>query len=99
MPNWESRMHFIRPPVAFSLALALAACAKADEHPADTTAIATTSTDSTSTTTTAPLTTTPSTPGSSPKSRTSKDAGEVGDQAAGIAPRLFAATVDGSKSG
>jgi hypothetical protein len=54
-------MHFIRPSVAFSLALALAACAKADEHRADTTAITTTSTDSTSTTTTAPLTTTPST--------------------------------------
>jgi len=36
-------MHFIRPSVAFSLALALAACAKADEHPVDSTSITTTS--------------------------------------------------------
>ena len=54
-------MHFIRPSVVFSLALALAACAKT-ERPADTTSI-TTSTDSTSSTTTTPPVTPPSTGG------------------------------------
>jgi len=53
-------MHFIRPSVVFSLALALSACAKTDEHPADTTSIITTATDSTSTT----ITTQPSSAGS-----------------------------------
>ena len=52
-------MHFIRPSVVFSFALALAACAKTDEHPADTTSITTTATDSTSATTTTPPTTPP----------------------------------------
>jgi hypothetical protein len=41
----------IRPSVAFSLALAAAACAKVDEHPIDSTSITATSTTSTTTTT------------------------------------------------
>jgi hypothetical protein len=49
-------MNVIRPSVAFSLALALGACAKVDEHPVDSTSITRTSTDSTSTTKTTPLT-------------------------------------------
>ena len=54
-------MSVIRPSVAFSLVLALAACAKVDEHPVDSTSITTTSTDSRSTTKTNPPTTTPPT--------------------------------------
>jgi hypothetical protein len=52
-------MHLIRPSVVFSLALALAACAKTDERPADTTSITTTRTDSSSVTTINPPTTSP----------------------------------------
>jgi len=48
-------MNVIRPSVAFSLALALAACAKVEERPADTTSV-TTSTTGTTTTTTPPTT-------------------------------------------
>lgn len=53
-------MNVIRPSVAFSLALALAACAKVEERPADTTSV-TTSTTGTTTTTTPPTTTPPTT--------------------------------------
>jgi len=54
-------MNVIRPTVAVSLALALAACAKVEERPADTTSITTSTTGTTTTTT--PPTTTPPAPG------------------------------------
>ena len=60
-------MHFIRPSVVFSLALALAACAKTDDRPADTTSITTTTTDSSSVTTTNPPTTSPAPGGEIPQ--------------------------------
>jgi hypothetical protein len=60
-------MNVIRPSVVFSLALALGACAKVENKPADSTSV-TTSTDSTSsTTTTTPPVTPPSTSGNAPQ--------------------------------
>ncbi|HEX9084819.1 MAG TPA: hypothetical protein VF836_08785 [Gemmatimonadaceae bacterium] len=52
-------MHFIRPSVVFSLVLALAGCAKADEHSADTASVRTDSDTLKSTTQTTTQTTTP----------------------------------------